>query len=84
MPTVLSEDGFDMMIYTRDHPPPHVHGWKAEAEVIVNLGDEQTKPWVRGNNGASQKNERKALRIVSEHQDFLLQEWERIHGKNNG
>ena len=29
MPTVLRRDGFDVMIYTHDHAPAHVHVWKA-------------------------------------------------------
>ena len=47
---------------------------------MINLGAERGKPWVRDNNGASQKVERQALMIVSEQQDFLLREWEQIHG----
>ena len=80
MPTLLTQDGFDVMIYTRDHPPAHVHVWKAGAEIVINLGAERGKPWVRDNNGARQKVERQALMIVSEQQDFLLREWEQIHG----
>jgi hypothetical protein len=37
MPTVLREAGFEVRIYTLDHPPPHVHVWKAGAVVKIDL-----------------------------------------------
>ena len=37
MPTVLREDGFEVRIYTFDHPPPHVHVAKAGAIVRIDL-----------------------------------------------
>ena len=44
MPTVLRERGFDIMIYLNDHPPPHVHVFRAEGEVVINLGEGETPP----------------------------------------
>jgi hypothetical protein len=79
MPTVLRQDGFDVVIYNRDHPPMHVHVFKAGAETIINLGDAATKPSIRDNYRMSKNNRRKALRIVSENQEFLIQEWTRIN-----
>jgi len=38
MPTVLREEGFEVRIYTLDHPPPHVHVAKAGAIVRIDLG----------------------------------------------
>ena len=37
MPTLLREDGFEVRIYTLDHPPPHVHVAKAGAVVKIAL-----------------------------------------------
>jgi hypothetical protein len=37
MPTVLREAGFEVRIYTLDHPPPHVHVWKAGAVLKIDL-----------------------------------------------
>jgi hypothetical protein len=68
------------MVYTMDHEPMHTHIWKAGKEAIINLGDEHLAPYIRENNGMSAQNERKALRIAAEHQDFLITEWRRIHG----
>jgi hypothetical protein len=57
----------------------HVHVFKAGAETIINLGDAATKPSIRDNYRMSKNNRRKALRIVSENQEFLIQEWTRIN-----
>lgn len=37
MPTVLREAGFEVRIYTFDHPPLHVHVWQAGAVVKIDL-----------------------------------------------
>ena len=63
MPTIFRQDGFAIMIYLNDHTPSHVHVFKAEAEVIINLGNEATPPQVRENIGMSRREERAALVI---------------------
>lgn len=80
MPTVLSQGGFDVMIYTRDHPPVHVHVWKAGGEVVINLGSDAVAPSIREINRMRKRNVRKAVRIVEENQTFLLVKWREIHG----
>lgn len=81
MPTVLRESGFRVVIYTRDeHPPAHVHVWKAGGEVVIHLGDAEESPSLREVNGMSKRDARKALDLVTEYQDFLLTRWEEIHG----
>ena len=37
MPTLIREEGFEVRIYTFDHPPPHVHVAKAGAIVKIDL-----------------------------------------------
>ena len=68
------------MIYVDDHEPPHVHAWKGEAEVVVTLAVNDERPWVREHHGASRRVQLAALRVVAEHNDFLLEAWRRIHG----
>lgn len=80
MPAVVRQDGFDVRIYTNDHIPSHVHVVKAKEEVVIDLGDENNAPEVRENRGMKNKNMRRALEIVNEHQTELLAEWRRIHG----
>ena len=37
MPTLIREGGFEIRIYTLDHPPPHVHVAKAGAVMKIEL-----------------------------------------------
>lgn len=67
------------MIYTKDHAPAHVHVFK-QGEVIINLGDAETPVSVRENRGMSTRDERRALIIVGEHQEFLQKKWSEIYG----
>ncbi len=80
MPTVLRKDGFQVMIYVDDHEPPHIHARRDKAVVIVNLGVQGGAPSLRSAKHASATVQRDALRLVSEHHDFLRDEWRRIHG----
>jgi len=82
MPTVLRKDGFSFVIYTDDHEPMHTHVKKAGKEVVVNLGDEKTRPWIRENKGMSRKNRRKVLRIAGEQQHYLIEKWREIYGSS--
>ena len=68
------------MIYNDDRLPMHVHVFKAEGEVIINLGDATTPPWVRKNINMKRHTEHRALEIVGENQDKLIQEWGRRNG----
>ncbi|MBF2053426.1 MAG: DUF4160 domain-containing protein [Candidatus Sericytochromatia bacterium] len=38
MPKVFSKNGFNFVIYTQDHHPPHVHVFHGEYEVVLGLG----------------------------------------------
>lgn len=61
MPTIIRRDGFQVVIWTNDHEPMHVHIFKAGGELAVNLGDSNTAVSVRDNFGMSNKDERKAF-----------------------
>ena len=74
MPTVLRVEGFDVMIYTADHLPEHVHIFKGGNEIIINIADIS----VRGNYGLSGREARQAQQLVADNQQFLLAEWQRI------
>jgi hypothetical protein len=82
MPTILRKNGFEVMIYTNDHHPAHVHIFKAEGEVIIFLGNAHTPPMVRENIGMNCRHERAALMLVGEHQDDFLKAWRRTHGES--
>jgi len=79
MPTVIREAGFEVRIFTFDHPPPHVHVWKAGAVVKVDLRTHQAIEIV----GAISDSEvKRAERLVVKHAPWLWKEWARIHGND--
>jgi len=80
MPTVLRKNGFVFMIYVDDHEPWHVHVFKQEGEVIINLGNDETPVFIRENYGMSRPDERQALIIAGENQSSLQEKWREIHG----
>lgn len=74
MPTVLRLNGYDVMIYTHDHLPRHVHVFYGDSEVIMNIDDLT----VVKNFGMSGRVLREAQRLVAANQLFLQSEWDRI------
>lgn len=65
------------MIYTRDHPPAHVHVWHQGHETIIEFQDEITTR-DRGN-GFTNRNLMAALEIVESNKQGFLIEWRKIH-----
>ena len=79
MPTVIREDGFEVRIYTFDHPPPHVHVAKADAIVRVDLATHCVTEIV---GAISDRDVKRAERLVARHAKQLKQEWAKIHGND--
>lgn len=75
MPTVWPEGNLRVVIYTDDHPPPHVHVF-GDGETRIAL----TEPDVVRVVGADRRESRRALEIVRERRDYLLERWNGIHG----
>lgn len=73
MPTVIRKNGFQIIIWTDDHPPMHVHIFKAEAELIVNLGGEQISSSVRDNYAMRKNDVRQAIQLVEDNRDLLTE-----------
>lgn len=76
MPTVIRQNGFDVVIFTNDHRPAHVHVFKAGTEAVLTI----VPVTVRENYRMSKRNLRKAVEIVEANQDQLVQAWTEIHG----
>lgn len=76
MPTILRQNGFDVMIFTNDHRPAHVHVFKTGAEVVLSLLPVN----IRDNYRMSKRDVRKAVEIVSANQQLLLRAWRELHG----
>ncbi|HSK70557.1 MAG TPA: DUF4160 domain-containing protein [Pyrinomonadaceae bacterium] len=80
MPTILRRGGFEFVIRTRDHDPPHVHVFLAGTEVLFNLGIESEMPTIREVRGMNQRNVRRAFEIVIENNEIFLARWREIYG----
>ena len=89
MPKIFEDlkDGLTVYIYTNDHLPSHVHVFvgrkrsKNQPGIKIALGSEEQAPtFVAIDASISQQDAIKALRLVANHQEDFLREWERIHG----
>jgi uncharacterized SAM-binding protein YcdF (DUF218 family) len=78
MPTVMTCDGFAIIIYfpPREHGPAHVHVFRGGEEVIIELAPVA----IRENYGMRSAQIVKAVRIVENSLDMLQEEWRKIHG----
>ena len=79
MPTVLREEGFEVRIYTFDHPPPHVHVAKAGAIVRIDLAT-RTVTEIVGT--ISDRDVKRAERLVARHAKRLKEKWVKVHGRD--
>jgi hypothetical protein len=80
MVTVHREGAFRVVIHQNDHDPEHVHVFKDRGEVKINLIGMLGNPELVIAKGMSKREVAQALRIVVEQRDYLVAEWERIHG----
>ena len=78
MPTLIRERGFEVRIYTLDHPPPHVHVAKAGAVVKIDLQMHQAVEIV---GVISDRDVKRAEQLVAKNAPFLRQRWEELHGR---
>ncbi len=70
-----------MVIYLppREHEPPHVHVWKAGAEVVIALATPRRRQATRSVAQMRTVDVVKAFRIVEEHTEYLLARWRDYH-----
>ena len=78
MPTVVREAGFDVRIYTFDHPPPHGHVQKPGAVLKIDFA---TARVVRIVGTISDRDVRHAEQIVAKHGVVLKEAWRKLHGR---
>lgn len=78
MVTVLRAHGLSVVIFVDDHEPAHVHVF-GDGEAKINLIGSDGRPeavWI-----AMRRTEaRRAMTLVTEQRDDLLQRWREIHG----
>ena len=79
MPTLIREEGFEVRIYTFDHPPPHVHVAKADAMVKITLSTQRAVEIV---GTISDRDVKRAERLMARHAQALKRAWEKLHGQD--
>ncbi len=80
MPTIVSVDGFAVMIMPNDHRPAHVHVFRGSGRARITIVDETERPHIMEIIGLSNRDAAKALGIVIDHQTKLSAAWGEIHG----
>jgi hypothetical protein len=73
-PVVLRRGKYTVVIYTHDHPPPHVHVKSAEKEARIALSPVA----VMDNWGFKPSEIRAILKLITTHQQQLLDGWNSI------
>jgi hypothetical protein len=76
-PTLLSrrEHGFDVRLFTKDHPPAHVHVFNGDNEAKVSLEPVA----IMDNWGFNNREVRAILELIEENQEMLLTEWDQYY-----
>ncbi len=80
MATIGRVCGLRIVIYSNDHPPPHVHVIGPEREARIALGEEGQHPSVITNDGLSRRELAAALIEIDAGDALLRQRWRAIHG----
>ena len=78
MPTVVRQAGFRIVIYPNDHEPAHVHVLKSGSEVKINA---LTLSLMSVNGDISNRDIRKAMEMVAQHQQLIIHQWGQWHDK---
>lgn len=75
MGTVATEDGFQLVIFTHDHAPAHVHIRKnGRTAARIKL-----EPVEVMDSYLTQKELRKAIELVEKYRELALEKWDAIH-----
>jgi xanthine dehydrogenase iron-sulfur cluster and FAD-binding subunit A len=77
MPVVYRQDGFRFIMRFNDHRPPHVHVENSDGEIVVAL--ESFRVAVK-KKAMKPGDVAHAVAIVVERQEYLFEEWKKIHG----
>ena len=81
MVTVLyrQRHGYDVRIYTKDHPPAHAHVWKGDKNLRIDL----TTFEISENRGYNVREIRQIRKLVADNEELLLEVWSDIHKRAN-
>ena len=76
-PTLLNrkEHGYDVRLYTKDHPPAHVHVFNGENEAKVGLDPME----ILDNWGFRERELKQIMELIENNREMLLREWDQYH-----
>ena len=74
-PIVLRQGKYEVVIYTRDHYPAHVHVFSTDKGAKIKIRPAE----VMENWGFNSREIKQILALVEAHQSFLLAEWRKYH-----
>jgi hypothetical protein len=75
MPTVLRVGGYQLIIFTSDHPPAHIYVRREGKLAKVRLNPIEFER-TGGFNSSERSN---IIEIIREYQDFLFAEWRKLY-----
>jgi hypothetical protein len=78
MPTVFICQGICVIVYVKDHPPPHVHAKTGSGEVVIFLGEDGVSRYVPASD-MSKSDVRKAVNAVEDRLAECWTMWKRYH-----
>ncbi len=81
MVTILyrQRHGYDVRIYTKDHPPAHAHVWKGEKNLQIDLMTLE----VSDNRGYNIREIKQIRNLVVNNRELLLNVWKTLHESGN-
>ena len=82
MVTVLRAHGLRVVIFSNDHQPAHVHVF-GDGQAKINLLGAAGVPELIWVDGMSRREIRRAMRLVTEQQAFLLARWRDLHEQSD-
>jgi hypothetical protein len=80
VPTVLRLRNFRIVIYTDDHPPPHVHAVGPDGKAIFLLNCPNGPVSLREETYLNQAQVKALASFLAGHLELLCKAWEDIHG----
>lgn len=81
VPTLLRFRGFNIMIFTLDHAPPHVHAFSAESQVSFWLNGPHGPVSLRSQYALKLKDQRALEAFLNDNLDIVWKRWSEVHGK---
>jgi hypothetical protein len=76
VPTIVRSGGFEIRILTFDHPPAHVHGFKAGKKAKIEIADDV----LLVKTTMSRPDAATLLALVTANLALFQREWKKLHG----